>query len=614
MVIKRRKIECKLCSDGDREVSIGNLAISTTRKDLSRVIPESEIQTVYFHEPNHTLSPMAAMEFIITELEEDNLDRDGLKKKGTEVLDEVEGYEIRPGFKHNSKNKAIIRFTTAAAAAKAVRNLNGREMSFLGNTPLFLQPIFTANFKIAPEIHRVVGSDLAALAAKHEEAVRLRVFGGGGGSSSLVTVRLTAQKMADLVAVKALVGSIVRGQLCRRGATANDGRVGGATPLWDPFFATILGIQRITKIGRETKTYIYADRRKSQVFLFGTAENRQNATRMLQQLLDELLRPPSPSSSPSGKDTVHEVPIEATAWRYFIRDGLLRQLQDRFGRENINANIVSRSINFRGTLQELEEMHTLTRLATTENKPNSREWVVGVGECPICFDTPEKPTRFSSSCNDIYCASCLTDYINSATDTRKFPITCVGTARDGSGSSNHLCNCSLELQYATAVLSPADLDAVFASSFTDYIRRRPEEYAYCPTANCSTVYTPTTATAAAFGSGGVLGCVECQLEICTSCHVEAHEGMTCAEFQCSRRIEVREAEEQANEARFSEWKAQTGVKSCPKCAAHIEKTDGCNHITCAYCKAHICWECLKVFAMDGDVYLHMNQEHGGIGL
>lgn len=61
-------------------------------------------------------------------------------------------------------------------------------------------------------------------------------------------------------------------------------------------------------------------------------------------------------------------------------------------------------------------------------------------------------------------------------------------------------------------------------------------------------------------------------------------------------------------------KKELNFKDCPKCATVFEKMEGCNHITCGGCQAHICWVCLAVFDTQGPCYKHMTRVHGGIGL
>ena len=40
--------------------------------------------------------------------------------------------------------------------------------------------------------------------------------------------------------------------------------------------------------------------------------------------------------------------------------------------------------------------------------------------------------------------------------------------------------------------------------------------------------------------------------------------------------------------------ANANVNACPKCTIIIERSEGCNHMTCNCCKTEFCWTCLKI--------------------
>ena len=46
---------------------------------------------------------------------------------------------------------------------------------------------------------------------------------------------------------------------------------------------------------------------------------------------------------------------------------------------------------------------------------------------------------------------------------------------------------------------------------------------------------------------------------------------------------------------FENWKDSSKVKRCPNCKYFIEKTQGCNHMTCIYCKYQFCWLCMQKY-------------------
>ena len=53
-------------------------------------------------------------------------------------------------------------------------------------------------------------------------------------------------------------------------------------------------------------------------------------------------------------------------------------------------------------------------------------------------------------------------------------------------------------------------------------------------------------------------------------------------------------------------------KDCPGCGVAVEKTSGCNHITCP-CGTHWCFVCRHVSDAHA-IYGHMYKEHGGSGI
>lgn len=78
--------------------------------------------------------------------------------------------------------------------------------------------------------------------------------------------------------------------------------------------------------------------------------------------------------------------------------------------------------------------------------------------------------------------------------------------------------------------------------------------------------------------------------------------MSCAEFK-----DLASGGQEA----FERAKKEMGIKDCPKCKTSIEKSYGCNHMTCAQCNAHICWVCLETFPVARLCYDHLSAEHGG---
>jgi hypothetical protein len=85
-------------------------------------------------------------------------------------------------------------------------------------------------------------------------------------------------------------------------------------------------------------------------------------------------------------------------------------------------------------------------------------------------------------------------------------------------------------------------------------------------------------------------CHTCGLRHCTTHSVPWHDGETCAEYDYRKSGAKKRDEEKASEKKIKET-----TKKCPKCKSPIEKSYGCNHMTCRKCKYEFCWVCLAEY-------------------
>merc|ERR1719427_2221004 len=77
-----------------------------------------------------------------------------------------------------------------------------------------------------------------------------------------------------------------------------------------------------------------------------------------------------------------------------------------------------------------------------------------------------------------------------------------------------------------------------------------------------------------------LQCPECRTVICFNCSKLWHGYFS--------KCHTADAEQ---EEKYREWEATRDVQKCPKCKMRIEKTEGCNHMTCSSCRYEFCWIC-----------------------
>lgn len=551
-MIHGRLVECKLqipttVHTRSFSVWLGGLDIGTTTEDIKRVL---RCGRVTIEKPSYSLSEGEAAVYIRSLFDQ---------KKQIKEFDIVSEPNA-------SKTRAIVQFKTAEDARASFKMLSGKKQTFLGNSPLDLSLIFSAKFKVLAGIYRAVANELNQISqkGKKEGFVKVKIFGAEG--YSLVTIRVYGPERGTVASTKAAIQKVVRGEIgCDEG--------GGI--LWDPFLNTTEGVTLIKGITSSTGAYIYCDPRKRQISLYGSPAARAEA---MTKLIAEVKRINNQSQ---------EIPLGALSFRNAMRGGL-KAIEDQFGSHRISVDIAKRSLLFRGTTAEASLVKQ--SLLGVEKVPKKNE-VLGSGgeECLICFSEPEDPR--TAPCGHLYCQTCLQGYLISSIETRKFPLKCVGN------QNTPICTTEFPIPFIGKALPKTDMDDLFAAVFNDYIQLHIKDFQYCPTPDCSNVYSTTT-------TGEMVTCSECFVGICTTCNVEAHDGQTCAEYKGLDPVE--------GDKLFQEWKEKAGVKACPTCGTSIEKNGGCNHMECRNCKSHICWVCMGVFKSI-EIYKHMEEKHGGIG-
>mmetsp|Transcript_56365 Transcript_56365/g.150737 ORF Transcript_56365/g.150737 Transcript_56365/m.150737 type:complete len:638 (-) Transcript_56365:145-2058(-) len=84
--------------------------------------------------------------------------------------------------------------------------------------------------------------------------------------------------------------------------------------------------------------------------------------------------------------------------------------------------------------------------------------------------------------------------------------------------------------------------------------------------------------------GATIPCPGCFEYLCLHCRDQAHAGQTCSEFQKKR------LDERDGDSALQKTAARRGWKQCQQCLITVERSDGCNHMTCN-CGHQFCYRC-----------------------
>jgi hypothetical protein len=84
-------------------------------------------------------------------------------------------------------------------------------------------------------------------------------------------------------------------------------------------------------------------------------------------------------------------------------------------------------------------------------------------------------------------------------------------------------------------------------------------------------------------------CVKCNRPTCFKHRVVWHTDMSCDQYDI---LKSQPSETDAN----NKW-LEMFSKQCPQCQWHIQKYEGCDHMTCRYCQHQFCWECFVSYTL-----------------
>ena len=497
----------------------------------------------------------------------------------------LEAFDFIPpaGQQKMPKLVAFAQFADPDAATKAVEDFHGTRQSFLRGSQIFLELVHSIKYMIPFAQFSALRTKLDTLRDSLSLACKLRYHDKNeyGQNPERVCVRAYGPNARALGRVKTELEQILAGHIVRD----HDGQVA-----WDEYFCVTSSDQVLRSVMSQTGTYVKCDSRMRTICIFGS-----DVARAEQLVLDHIQK---------RKEQEHIIEIEQDCFRIMLH-GSFKDLQDATDAK-LRLDVVQRCIVVQGDKLQVQAVRdSIVRLQKNNHALTAQSGSANEETCPICFCDTTSPLVLP--CGHSYCRACLQHYLLSlgqAAQPGQTVAHCLAeTPVTLCGSPAKTCRRAIPLETIRALLSPAEEELLLEAAFLAHVHGRPHEFRYCPTADCPTIYRPVTDNEAV-----LLRCPACAARICAACHVEYHEGLTCAEFK--------DGASGGHEA-FQKWREENGVKACPSCSADLQKSGGCNHMTCTRCGTHMCWVCMKTFVGvddSGGVYAHMRREHGGIGI
>ncbi|XP_074616242.1 uncharacterized protein LOC141875763 [Acropora palmata] len=539
-----------------------NTSEENVKATIEGIIPSVKIQKIFIHRKPEFETTDEEVASQKTSIEECLLDF------ATEGKFSV--YVRKPKSK-DFDGQAYLTFEDFEEGQAALKGLNGRAIPGFGTLTLHCS---LSTLLLCPRnVFIVIKDELDAIVTEIKQRFRTTfVSTKDQQQSKRVAVEIRSECADHFIRVTSIVSAILNGDEidCK---ISKDVEV----------LLTDSAKKAIQTIQNETNTVISQDWRNKVVRIHGQQDKREEAKRAINKFIGDLIA------------------SNSHFWQIGLRGpgmprGLLKALFERFGVDLHGLQEISGVQNVTVEFRR----HVLKIISSDE----AQETIKGfVNEC--CENLPKscplQGDNQTQSQAQLVCGICLCDL----EDTDEiYRLACCGHAYDKTCIIQQLKSAVVPLKCVTEnceepvvwkdflnLLSQSERKKLLLSSLDAYVRCNPDSVKYCPTPDCGMVYRVST-------DGRSHKCGACSADICTSCHTQSHRGLTCAMFKSGRNVEED----------FKEWmrKDPSNRKNCPQCNAPIEKNQGCNHMVCSQCKAHMCWLCLGVFRTGQEVYDHQS--------
>ena len=204
--------------------------------------------------------------------------------------------------------------------------------------------------------------------------------------------------------------------------------------------------------------------------------------------------------------------------------------------------------------------------------------LVPLGECFVCYAELNREGQKRVCCSELVCAACMKEIIrmNIEVEGRTF-ITCPNPECDGLITRNE-------------VLKFAD-----GPTKDKYERLRLKETGSknrktCPNCCEITDHKLPQRFCGYKEKDLLITCTKCSHDWCFYCHAPWHKGLSCREFRNGDKEFIKWTKSRTNSA--------ANCQKCPFCRVYIQKSSGCNQMTCNRCNTNFCYKCGGLYNLD----------------
>eukprot|EP00026_Physarum_polycephalum_P007108 Phypoly_transcript_07162.p1 GENE.Phypoly_transcript_07162~~Phypoly_transcript_07162.p1 ORF type:complete len:506 (+),score=42.65 Phypoly_transcript_07162:109-1626(+) len=265
-------------------------------------------------------------------------------------------------------------------------------------------------------------------------------------------------------------------------------------------------------------------------------------------------------------------------------------------------------------------LHVLRHMFDYNREVIRKEFVFQEHTCRICYTESPGKDFLHLACGDSYCRDCLTEFVGTFVKEGTIEsLICPNTECRAPLLPTDVQNCTTDELY----------DRFERLTLQRGLEMMGDEMVKCPRCK-ETVITDTQV----YGKDGdsefcsFAMCASCVFPFCSRCFHPWQPKKPCPTLRAKNKAEITTILARApnswthdeaglvNEYMTVMALAKTS-KGCPKCGTRIQKSSGCNKMTCSRCHSYFCWLCGE--SIRGYDHFHhggcvLFEEEGGVGV
>ena len=472
---------------------------------------------------------------------------------------------------HFTVYRAFVDFYDPSVGQRVMDDLNGESVA---GKPLIVQVVLCTSVRFSPQVYSVVSEEVDQVKANIEQefsqVVRSVQKPDKYGN---VIVEIQSTDVEAFGAAKSLLNNLLLPVVkeCQ-------------SPLLRHYILSKISRKELDNIQHATTTVIICNTRSMTISIYGNKSNQELASCRLDDHIQYL---------ESRGISIHDIHLKGQG----KPPGLMKHIVSMFGVDLTGLlsleGVESATLEPRKQVLSLfcsnDAYDHINKVIADYTVSKPKADAVDVLECSICLCDIEDASEvflleYCGHPSHIQCIS-----VQVAANAVTFPLQC---SAEGCSESFVWQDCDNLFKKTSLTLA-----GLVESSLKSFLGANRDKARPCPTPDCQMVYAVSS-------DGQRFVCPHCQIQICTTCHEQYHDGLTCAMYKSSKKVDNK----------FKEWLKENPAnrKLCPKCTVAIEKIEGCNKMYCIKCHTHICWVCTKPFDDEQDCYKHLHEVHGGI--